>query len=149
MTPGGARPGYSVDIVVPAGEWLTANGRLHWAQRARRTRRTRARAAYAARAARIPPMARARITVHVHGRTRVRTDPANSYPTVKAVVDGLVDAGVLPDDDASHLDGPDMRLGDPDPHLPTGAHRLTVDITQLSEPVTLSTETITDTTESE
>ena len=94
-------------------------------------------------------MGRAHVTVHVHGRTRVRTDPANSYPTVKAVVDGFVDAGVLPDDDASHLDGPDMRLGDPDPHLPTGAHRLTVDITQLSEPVTLSTETITDTTESE
>jgi hypothetical protein len=26
--------------------------------------------------------------------------------------DGLVDAGVLPDDDAAHLDGPDMRIGD-------------------------------------
>ena len=30
-------------------------------------------------------------------------------PTAKAVVDGLVDAGVLPDDDAKHLLGPDLR----------------------------------------
>ena len=31
-------------------------------------------------------------------------------PTLKALVDGLVDAGLLPDDDARHLQGPDMRL---------------------------------------
>ena len=129
----GERADRSVVIDVPAGEWLTSNGRYHWAQKARRTRALRIRAAYAARAARIPPMARARITVHVHGRTRARTDPANAYPTVKAVIDGLVDAGVLPDDDAAHLDGPDMRLGDPDPRLPTGHHRLTVDITNTTD----------------
>ena len=123
----------SVVIDVPAGEWLTSNGRYHWAQKARRTRALRVRAALAARAARIPPMARARITVHVHGRTRARTDPANAYPAVKALVDGLVDAGVLPDDDAAHLDGPDMRLGDPIPHLPAGHHRLTVDITNTTD----------------
>lgn len=29
---------------------------------------------------------------------------------LKALVDGLVDAGLLPDDDARHLQGPDMRL---------------------------------------
>lgn len=125
---------YYVVVEVPAAEWLTSNGRYHWASRARRTRKLRTRAALAARAARprIPPMVRARITVHVHGRTRARTDPANAYPTIKAVVDGLVDAGVLPDDDAAHLDGPDMRLGDPDPRLPTGHHRLTVDITDTT-----------------
>lgn len=128
----GERATRSVVVEVPAGEWLTANGRLHWAQRARRTRALRVRAAIAARAARIPPMVRARITVHVHGRTRARTDPANAYPTIKAVVDGLVDAGILPDDDAAHLDGPDMRLGDPIPHLPTGHHRLTVNITDTT-----------------
>lgn len=44
---------YYVVVDVPAGEWLTANGRLHWAQRARRTRALRVRAALAARAARI------------------------------------------------------------------------------------------------
>lgn len=124
---------YYVVVEVPAAEWLTSNGRYHWASRARRTRKLRTRAALAARAARVPPMVRARITVYVHGRTRVRTDPANVYPAIKACVDGLVDVGVLPDDDAAHLDGPDMRLGDPDPHLPTGHHRLTVNITNTTD----------------
>ena len=30
-------------------------------------------------------------------------------PTTKPIVDGLVDTGVLPDDDAKHLLGPDLR----------------------------------------
>lgn len=115
----GERATRSVVIDVPADEWLTSNGRYHWAQKARRTRALRVRAALAARAARIPSMVRARITVHVHGRAR-------------ALIDGLVDAGVLPDDDAAHLDGPDMRLGDPDSAMPTGRHRLTVDITDTT-----------------
>ena len=67
------------------------------------------------------------------GRPGPPTDPANAYPAVKALIDGLVDAGVLPDDDAAHLDGPDMRLGDPDPRLPTGHHRLTVNITDTTD----------------
>jgi len=41
---------YYVVVEVPAGEWLTSNGRYHWASRARRTRKLRTRAALAARA---------------------------------------------------------------------------------------------------
>ena len=89
---------YYVVVEVPAAEWLTSNGRYHWASRARRTRKLRTRAALAARAARVPPMVRARITVYVHGRTRVR---------------------------------PDMRLGAPDSRLPTGWHKLTINITDI------------------
>jgi crossover junction endodeoxyribonuclease RusA len=33
---------------------------------------------------------------------------------VKAL-DGLVDAGVVVDDDSKHVVGPDMRIGDPHP----------------------------------
>jgi len=40
-----------------------------------------------------------------------RRDPANWYPSFKACVDGLVDAGVLNDDDHAHVIGPDMRIG--------------------------------------
>ncbi|MFD6531555.1 hypothetical protein [Streptomyces sp. NPDC060184] len=47
----------------------------------------------------------------IHPATRRRADPANWYPSFKAAVDGLVDAGVLEDDDHLHLVGPDMRLG--------------------------------------
>jgi crossover junction endodeoxyribonuclease RusA len=41
-----------------------------------------------------------------------RADPANWYPSFKAAVDGLVDAGLLDDDDHTRLVGPDMRLGE-------------------------------------
>ena len=43
-------------------------------------------------------------------RMQARRDLHNYMPTLKALVDGLVDAGLLPDDDARHLQGPDMRL---------------------------------------
>ncbi|MFF4834058.1 hypothetical protein [Streptomyces sp. NPDC001315] len=43
--------------------------------------------------------------------SRRRLDPANFYPSFKAFVDGLVDAGVLEDDDHTRVIGPDMRLG--------------------------------------
>nr|WP_119589804.1 hypothetical protein [Streptomyces scabiei] len=47
----------------------------------------------------------------LHPPTNGRRDPANWYPSFKAAVDGLVDAGVLEDDDHTRLLGPDMRLG--------------------------------------
>lgn len=44
------------------------------------------------------------------GRTRMkprrgRYDPGNLYPTAKACVDGIVDAGLLDADDWVHVDG--------------------------------------------
>ena len=118
-------------IDVPASLWLTSNSRYHWAERARRTRDLRAIARMQARRAHLPKhLTRARIEVFAHGRTRRRTDPANTYPTIKAIIDGLIDYGLLHDDDATHLTGPDMRAGDPIPYLPAGAHRLTLHITE-------------------
>ncbi|QHO91953.1 hypothetical protein CWT12_12405 [Actinomyces sp. 432] len=119
---------------MPKGEWITSNGpagRLHWAEKARRTRRLRERAGWEARRARIPAMPRARIDAYIHGRFRRRVDPANTYPTVKALVDGLVDARVLPDDDSRHLDGPHMYTGAPDRDMREGWHRVTLIITPM------------------
>ena len=42
---------------------------------------------------------------------RGRYDPGNLYPTAKACLDGLVDAGMVADDDWTHVLGPDMRHG--------------------------------------
>ena len=39
---------------------------------------------------------------------RHRRDIANWYPTCKAGLDGVVDAGFLDDDDTAHVDGPHM-----------------------------------------
>jgi len=66
---------------------------------------------HAAKRQRIPRIDRAHILAVYQPPDNRRRDPANLYPSVKAVVDGIVDAGVLDDDSAAYLGGPDMRLG--------------------------------------
>ena len=58
----------------------------------------------------IPHMTRARVICHVtRHRLGDRWDPANWYPSAKAVVDGFTDAGLWPDDSVRHVLGPDLR----------------------------------------
>jgi len=111
-------------IALPAGlKLLNANQRPHYRLKAKLTSTLRAAAMeavsenaelMAALAAAKPGglFARAHILGVLHPPTRRRADPANWYPSFKAAVDGIVDAGVLDDDDHTHLLGPDMRLGD-------------------------------------
>ena len=127
-------PSQTLTIDVPASEWLTANGRYHWADKARRARALRRRGRMLARAAglRPSPTGRVQVTAHVHTRTRGRMDPANASPTTKALVDGaLVDGRVVPDDDHAHLTGPDHRRGDTRPDLAPGWHAITLTITTI------------------
>lgn len=58
-----------------------------------------------------PVFQRAHIIGVLHPEDLRRRDPANWYPSFKAAVDGIVDAGVLEDDDHTRVVGPDMRLG--------------------------------------
>lgn len=51
------------------------------------------------------------ITAYIWKPRANRYDPGNIYPTAKACLDGLVDAGLLPDDDHKHVLGPDLRHG--------------------------------------
>lgn len=94
-------------------QWINANHRMHWAPKAALTKNWRARARALAQVHKLPLMTRAHITATVHKTTGRAYDVANLYPTIKAVVDGLVtDYGLLPDDDNAHLTGPDMRAGE-------------------------------------
>lgn len=95
----------ALTIRVPANLWLTSNQRLHWSTRMRRIRMLRA---YAASEARIHGLAGKRlgpcvVTAVIGYPTARRADPTNAEPTVKAIVDGFVDAGVWDDDDHNHL----------------------------------------------
>lgn len=87
---------------------LSANQRLHWALRAAKTSTLRQTAYLEAQSTR-PPMERAHLLVRVGWPDRRRRDVANISPTIKALVDGCVDAGLLTDDDDAHLTGPDLR----------------------------------------
>ncbi|WP_242882641.1 hypothetical protein [Actinomadura litoris] len=95
---------------------LSANGRDHYRVRAEYTKTLRTAAATAAITAQLPPMPTAHVIAEYRpGHRTRRRDPANWAPSFKAAADGLVDAGVLHDDDASRMVGPDPRLGPPDP----------------------------------
>ncbi|MGW1546642.1 hypothetical protein [Streptomyces sp. NPDC002346] len=110
-------------IALPIGlELLNANQRLHHAPRARITKALRDAAMEAvadspalmdalAAAKPGPLFQRAHALGVLHPATANRRDPANWYPSFKAAIDGLVDAGLLDDDDHTRLVGPDMRLG--------------------------------------
>lgn len=89
-------------------EALTANRRVHWTVRQSRSRLLRRKGLYAAHG--LPRLQRARLTVEVTWPDGRRRDVDNLRPTIKPIVDGMVDAGVLPDDDDTHLVGPDLRV---------------------------------------
>ena len=122
----------TVTVDVPANLWVTSNSRLHWRVKARRVRALRRLAHMLVKTRRIPPMGRAHLTVHVHPRRGGRFDPGNTSPAVKALVDGCVDAGLLPDDDPTHLIGPDYRAGEPIPSLPKQWHRLVLTFEEIN-----------------
>ncbi|XUM00304.1 hypothetical protein ACQ86F_25675 [Streptomyces venezuelae ATCC 10712] len=108
---------------------LNANERPHHYRRAEITRVLRRAAAVASR--HVPHLERAHLIGVLHPPTRGRRDPANWYPSFKAVTDGLIDQGVLDDDDHTRVLGPDMRLG----HVVAGA-RLVLHIRALDPPNT-------------
>lgn len=92
---------------------INANHRPHWTKRATLTRTIRNISHWNALANLQPVERRTRIIV-TYGWTgpgRVR-DSGNLQPTSKALVDGLVDAGIFPDDNDKWVVGPDNRFGD-------------------------------------
>lgn len=77
---------------------LTANQRLHWAQKARLTKQIRRDTYLLARSAGLNTSDRITVRLEYYPRDRRRRDPSNLMPTQKAAVDGIVDAGLVPDD---------------------------------------------------
>lgn len=81
---------------------LTLNDRAHYMVRAAAVRRLRHEAAVQAKAAGIPALEKIQIEVHYVPRDKRRRDPLNLVATLKALEDGIVDAGVIPDDTPDH-----------------------------------------------
>lgn len=117
---------HTLTIQVHKALWLTANQRLHWSKRMRRTRILRA---YAASEARLHGLAGARlgpsaVTAMIGYPAQTRADPANAAPTVKAIIDGLVDARVWDDDDHTHI--PSVAFTRNPNKAPKGTHTVTL-----------------------
>ena len=113
----------TVVIEPPPCALINANDRLHYQAKAKLTKAWREAAAGAIWVnPRVKPLHEsARVIVAVRFPTNHRRDVGNYYPTAKAILDGLVDAGVLPDDNDQHVTGPDMRRD-----RPNGPLRVTV-----------------------
>ena len=121
------RPPRTFTVTLEAGlKLLNANQRLHHRVKAPITKALRDAGRQAAENAQLPALQRAHIIGQFCPPTRRKHDVGNLYPSFKAAVDGLVDYGVLPDDDNEHLIGPDMRPG---PIVKGG--RLVLHITEL------------------
>lgn len=101
-----------ITIPISDTEWLTANGRYHWADKAKRTKALRSKTAILAKQLE-PTTGTVHATAFVAYPRGGRVDVANSYPSIKACIDGLVDAGILEDDSHKYLIGPDMRVDTP------------------------------------
>ena len=100
-------------VNVSRPDLLNANQRLHWAVKNGRTSALRWQGKAAARFGLLansgPFAGRVRCMVDVSYPTRHRHDVHNLMPTVKPIIDGFVDAGLLVDDSDDWLLGPDLR----------------------------------------
>ena len=98
---------YELTFDIHRNDWLPQNQRLHWASKAKRTHNLKW-AAYTAVANRLiffdlKPLETCKITAVIRTLTAGRFDAENAAPTVKALIDGLVSAGLLPDDNSKHV----------------------------------------------
>jgi len=99
--------------------WLSLNDRDHWARRKKLTTYYREAGYDACIRANLPRYDRVHIVYWMcYGNNR-RLDPSNYMLTVKAIVDGFVDFGLVKDDDSTRVIGPDPRR---DERLPLGMH---------------------------
>lgn len=98
-------------IEMPAGmPLLNANGREHWSKRANVTSTIRMTARNLA--SHIPHLERVKIRAIYYASNNRRRDMSNLFPSVKAAVDGLVDAGVLKDDSDRFVVSLEMMRGE-------------------------------------
>ena len=88
---------------LPDQPYITPNSRPHWSRRAQCARAWRDSTMLLAKAAKVPSLDRAEIELVMHPRTRHRRDPDSLALVGKWCIDGLVDAGVLVDDDATRV----------------------------------------------
>lgn len=91
---------------------LNANQRMHWAPKGKLTRTIRDETARLAREANIPETSTVTVQLAWVVTDKRRRDSDNIYPTFKAMCDGLVDAGIVPDDTPAFMDkrAPIIRL---------------------------------------
>jgi crossover junction endodeoxyribonuclease RusA len=121
----------TLDFAVLNAHWISANDRLHWAEKARRTKVLRQYGHAVALAAGARDLGVSHVAAFIGYPRNGKADPANAAPTVKALIDGMVDAGAWPDDDSTYVLGPTYLRGE---KCPVGQHSVRLVITGQGVP---------------
>jgi hypothetical protein len=113
--------------IVPPCAFINMNDRPHHHAKAKLTKAWREAAHIAAVAvSNRDRYQRAHIVVAYRFPDNRRREVGNLQPTSKAIVDGIVDSGLLPDDSDQHVIGPDNRR-----HIPNGTPLVTITIQEI------------------
>ena len=121
-----------ITFTIPKALWLSANDRPHWAVKMRATRELRHLGAIKGRG--LEPRQTSDVAAFIGYLRNGTADPSNAAPTVKALIDGLTDAGLWEDDDSTHVIGP-TYLRDPKSSTP-GHYTVRLVLTEQKEPWT-------------
>lgn len=121
-------------IPIPPEHWFTSNDRGRWYVFAPKTKALRLAAKTAATNADLGPYAKVHVTAFIGYPRAGKADPGNAAPVVKALLDGLTDAGVWPDDDSAHVIGPDYRREEKSTGQP-GVHTVRLVLTDQETPL--------------
>lgn len=90
-------------IDLPLTVPLSMNDREHWAVKAKRVRALRNAVRLLAQTKQIPACPHIEIRLHYTPRDARRRDSTNLVATLKACEDGIVDAGIVPDDTPQYV----------------------------------------------
>ena len=121
----------ALTFTIPAELWLSANQRLHWAPKSKRTKALRLMGYAVARSELLADVGTAHVAAFIGYPRNGKADPANAAPTIKALIDGMVDAGVWPDDVHVHVIGPTYLR---DPKSGDGTYRVRLVLTSQEVP---------------
>lgn len=123
---------HTITFNIHKDDWLSANHRMHWAVKARKTRNLRGLAwgmcvKEGLDKALLGPTS---LDIQVHRPRGGRADADNAAPTVKALIDGMVDACVWDDDDDEHIIAKQYRPGPPTGR--PGQYAITITLTETT-----------------
>lgn len=104
-------------------------GKGNYHTRAAAVKQWREAFAWLAKKAHIPSMQKCIVTCMPHLKDRRAQDTGACFPAAKAAIDGLVDAGVLPDDGPEHV--VELRFFRPELKSPLG-DALVVEVHRLA-----------------
>lgn len=121
-----------IHLAISRNVLLTSNQRLHWAEKAKRTKVIRDMAWVTCKSHRYPTMRKVACAVEVTWPNRRRRDASNLMPTLKAAIDGCVDAELLEDDSDRVLRELKITAADETRNIPGIACFLRMTFTEVS-----------------